>query len=268
MEANAGEAVHHGPHILATKGDIIEGMSFFGLPVTTTTFSTWLFMGVLILVVALFFVAIKTDRLPRVRTLGLDLISRLDGFITDTIGSKKNGRFFFPLVGGFFVFILLGNIFGLILDWITLVVPSLHAYLRPFNSDINTTVVMGATIILVAQVTSMVNKGFFTHWRHYFFNFSGHNIIERIINVPVGWIHLFSEFSRVVSLSVRLFANIFAGAVLIAVMAYIGTMIPYMGGLVVLPFWFYELLVAFLQAFIFSILSLVYFQEASEHASH
>jgi len=45
-------------------------------------------------------------------------------------------------------------------------------------------------------------------------------------------------------------------------MAYIGSMIPAVGGVIVLPFWFYELLVAGLQAFIFCILSLVYFQEA------
>lgn len=120
-------------------------------------------------------------------------------------------------------------------------------------------------------MTSMIKKGFFTHWGHYFFNFSGNTLIEKIINVPVGWIHLISEGSRVLSLSVRLFANIFAGVALIAVMSYLGSILPGggIGGIITLPFWFYELLVAFLQAFIFTILSLIYLQEAvTTHESH
>ncbi|PID83707.1 hypothetical protein CSB09_04800 [Candidatus Gracilibacteria bacterium] len=52
---------------------------------------------------------------------------------------------------------------------------------------------------------------------------------------------------------------------LIAVIAYLGTLIPIgpFGGILLLPFWFFELLVAFLQAFIFMVLSAVYFQEAT-----
>jgi len=197
-------SAHVGPHIPGTQGEVVDGLSVFGLPVTTTVLSTWMFMLVLFAVVAILYMAIKTDRLPRVRTMGLDLIKRLDDFVNDTIGSRKDGRIFFPLVAGFFVFIFLGNVFGLILDWINLIVPSMHAYFRPFNSDLNTTLVMAVTIIVIAQTTGMIRKGFFTHWKHYFFNFSGSNIIEKIINVPVGWIHFFSEVSRVVSLSVRL----------------------------------------------------------------
>jgi F-type H+-transporting ATPase subunit a len=133
----------------------------------------------------------------------------------------------------------------------------MHAYLRPINSDLNTTVVLAATTILVAQLTGILTKGVFHHFGHYLFNFSGQTLIEKIINVPVGWIHFLSEFTRVLSLSVRLFANIFAGIALISVMAYIGDMIPLsgVGGILVLPFWFFEIMVAFLQAFIFMTLS-------------
>ena len=70
----------------------------------------------------------------------------------------------------------------------------------------------------------------------------------------------------------RLFLNIFVGAILISVAVYVGSLIPaFHTGffrLIVLPFWFFELLVAFLQAYIFATLSGLYLKEATEHASH
>lgn len=86
----------------------------------------------------------------------------------------------------------------------------------------------------------------------------------------MGWIHFLGEFSRILSLSVRLFANIFAGVALIMVMKYIGDMIPVpvIGGLLVLPIWFFEILVAFLQAFIFTLLASIYINEATTVEHH
>ncbi len=72
----------------------------------------------------------------------------------------------------------------------------------------------------------------------------------------------------------RLFANIFAGAILIGVIAYLGSQIPlgglsFLGGILVLPIWFFELLVAFLQAFIFITLTALYIREAiTTHEAH
>ena len=65
----------------------------------------------------------------------------------------------------------------------------------------------------------------------------------------------------------RLFLNIFVGAILIAVVVYVGEMIlpQYTGGLfriMAVPFWFFELLVAFLQGYIFMTLSSLYIRES------
>lgn len=157
-------------------------------------------------------------------------------------------------------------------DYVSMVVPVLHEYLRPINSDMNTTVAMALSIILVAQATGIVTKGPIHHFGHYLFNFSGHSIIEKLINVFVGWLHFIGEFARIVSLSVRLFGNIFAGVILIAVFGYIANLIPVMGnvfGIVfVLPFWFFEIMVAFLQAFIFMTLSGIYLKEGFTKEAH
>lgn len=221
-------------------------------------------MGVLFFVIALFYTALKTNAFPRLKSLGLDVVSRLDTFFSDMVGQKKYARLYFPMLGGFFVFIAISNVFGLILDWLGLVSPTLHHYLRPFNSDLSTTLALGVTVIVVTHIAGMIHKGFIPHWKHYVFNFSGNSFIEKIINVPVGWIHFLGEFSRILSLSVRLFANIFAGVALILVMRHLGNMIPVpiIGGILVLPIWFFELFVAFLQAFIFSLLAAIYVKDA------
>ena len=97
-------------------------------------------------------------------------------------------------------------------------------------------------------------------------------LIEKIINVFVGWLHFIGELARIVSLSLRLFSNIFAGVILLGVMFYIGTIIPHtygiFGAMFALPFWFFELLVALLQAFIFMTLSSIYLKEASVLEEH
>lgn len=70
----------------------------------------------------------------------------------------------------------------------------------------------------------------------------------------------------------RLFLNIFVGAILISVMVYVGGLIPaFETGLFrifSLPFWFFEILVAFLQAYIFMTLSSIYIREAIPEKGH
>lgn len=88
----------------------------------------------------------------------------------------------------------------------------------------------------------------------------------------VGWLHFIGEFIRVGSLSLRLFLNIFVGAIMISIVVYLGGIIPSFGtgifGFLTLPFWFFELLVAFLQAYIFMTLSSLYIKESFPDPHH
>ncbi len=90
-------------------------------------------------------------------------------------------------------------------------------------------------------------------------------IVTAVIEFFVGIIEIFSELAKVVSLSLRLFGNIFAGEVLLTVLAgLIAVAVP-------LPFMALELLVGFIQAVVFSMLTLVYLTVATteipEHAA-
>jgi F-type H+-transporting ATPase subunit a len=81
------------------------------------------------------------------------------------------------------------------------------------------------------------------------------------VNFFIGLIEVFSEIAKTVSLSLRLFGNIFAGEVLLTVMASL------MAYIVPIPFMFLELLVGVVQATIFAMLTLV-FMEVATHGGH
>jgi F0F1-type ATP synthase membrane subunit a len=270
--SSSAEAEHTGPHIPSLQGEVISGSSDLlgGIPVTTTILSTWIYMIFLFVGVAFFYRAARGVNMPKLKAIGIDLMSRLDVFFGELLGSSVVARRYLWLVAGFFVFIFTANIFGLILDMINIIVPSMHAYLRPINSDLNTTLIMATTVILVAQATGVIVKGFFKHYGHYVFNFSGHSIAEKLVSFFIGWLHFAGEFIRIGSLSMRLFLNIFVGVILVGVAVYIGGLLPGygLGQFLTLPFWFFELLVAFLQAYIFMTLSGLYLKESTQKESH
>ncbi len=259
---------HAGPHIPSPKGEVIPGWSLAGLPITNTIFSTWIFMAVFFVIISLFYTAITTRALPHVRALGLDVVNRIFAYATSLLGNAQMARRYMWLLGGIMVIIFTGNIFGLILDWFVLISANswLAEYFRPMYADLSTTLVFSLTVIIVAQATAIAMKGPVHHFGHYLFNYHGDSTAEKIVGVFVGWLHFAWEFIRIGSLSMRLFLNIFVWAILISVVVFVGTQIPsfHTGAfrLLALPFWFFELLVAFLQAYIFMTLSALYIRES------
>lgn len=269
------EEAHEWPHIPTPKGAVIEGWSIGGLHITNTIFSTWIFMGLLFVLVGFMYLAIHTKKLPKLRAFGIDITARILAYATSLIGDAKIAKNYMWLLGGLIVVIFLGNLTGLMFDWLVLISKDewLGAYLRPIYSDLSTTLVFSLTVILVAQLTAFYLKGPVNHLSHYLFNYHGDTVAEKIVWVFVGWLHFAGEFIRIGSLSMRLFLNIFVGAILIGVVVYVGEQIlpQYTGGafrLLSLPFWFFELLVAFLQAYIFMTLSSLYIRESLPEKHH
>ncbi len=78
-----------------------------------------------------------------------------------------------------------------------------------------------------------------------------------VIDVFVGIVELFSELMKIVTFSFRLFGNIFAGEVILIIMAYL------FAQLVPLPFYALEIFVGFIQAFVFAMLTLVFMTMAT-----
>jgi F0F1-type ATP synthase membrane subunit a len=151
---------HVGPHIPSSKGEIIPGFTVAGFPITNTILSTWIFMAVFFVLIAVFYTAITTKALPRIKALGLDVVNRIFSYATSLLGSAQMARRYMWLLGGIIVIVFVGNIFGLILDWLVLISEKewLAAYLRPMYSDLSTTLVFSLTVIIVAQITAIAMK--------------------------------------------------------------------------------------------------------------
>ena len=170
----------------------------------------------------------------------------------DTIGPE--GRKFFPFVFTLFFFVLLGNLMGLL------------PFSFTYTSHIAVTFGLAALVIVVVTVVALSIHGL--HFFSYFFPEGAPKLLAPLI-IPV---EIISYLSRPVSLSIRLFANMVAGHVMLKVFA---TFVVLMGGagalgsvaaifplalnVVLMGF---EFLVAFLQAYVFAILTCIYLHDA------
>ena len=133
--------------------------------------------------------------------------------------------------------------------------------LRAPSADLNMTFALAIATMVMVQIWGVRFLGG-SYFRK-FFNFSGPNGFMKGINAFVGILELISEFARILSFGFRLFGNIFAGEIVLATMAFlIAFLLP-------VPFYVLEVFVGFVQALVFMMLTLVFFQMASiGHGGH
>lgn len=167
------------------------------------------------------------------------------GIIRETIGNE--GRRYFPIIFTLFLFILLGNMLGMV------------PYSFTFTSHIIVTFAMALTVFLA--VTAL---GFVKHGLHFFSFFvpPGAPIFMWPLLIPI---EIISYLSRPISLSVRLFANMLAGHMLLKVIAGFVVALGVVGIIplaVVIALTGLEILIAFLQAYVFTILTCLYIKDA------
>ncbi len=126
-------------------------------------------------------------------------------------------------------------------------------YLRAGTADLNTTIALALISFTLIQIFGIqaAHLGYFSK----FINFSSP------IAFYVGILELISEFAKIISFAFRLFGNVFAGEVLLVV---ISALVPI---LVPMPFYGLEIFVGLVQALVFTMLSLVFFNMATEHHS-
>ena len=195
------------------------------------------------------------------------------GYIDQVTKDRKRSIKFLPIVGTLFLFILVSNWMGLLPGVGSIgIYEAVHGkmelipLLRPANTDLNMTLAMAGFAVMVSHFLGIITIGFFKYANrfiklgdlyHAFKSLKPVNILTAIVELFVGIIEIFSEVAKMVSLSLRLFGNIFAGEVLMTVLA---GLIAYV---VPLPFMALELLVGFIQAVVFSMLTLVYLTMAT-----
>jgi F-type H+-transporting ATPase subunit a len=126
---------------------------------------------------------------------------------------------------------------------------------RSPSADLNFTLALAIISVLSVQVVGIAMAGFFRYIKK-FINFTGP------IKFFVGILELISEIAKLISFSLRLFGNIFAGEVLLLVIAFLVPLIA------PIPFYLLEIFVGFVQALIFSMLTLVFLTTAAKTEEH
>jgi F-type H+-transporting ATPase subunit a len=166
------------------------------------------------------------------------IIGGIENMVVETMG--EHGRPFFPLIATLAIFVLVSNLIGL--------VPGFF----PPTANINTTAACAVVVFVTTHVVGVKEHGF-----KYIKHFMG----------PILWlapmmffIEVIGHFSRVISLTLRLFGNMNGHELVL--MIFFG-LAPF---LVPLPMMMMGVLVSFIQAFVFMLLAMIYIQGSLEHA--
>jgi F-type H+-transporting ATPase subunit a len=218
--------------------------------ISFTNSSLWMAITALVLIV---FLVVGTQRRAMVPGRWQSSVEYfyqvVADMVRDNVGSQ--GRPYFPFIFSLFMFILFGNLLGLIPGAFT------------FTSHIAVTFAMAAFIFVGVTIIGLI-----THGLKFFSLFFPHGapIVSAPVLIPI---EIISYFSRPISLSVRLFANMTVGHVLLKV---IGGGVVALGGFYlapgIVPFAFLvaitilEVMIAVIQAYVFAILTCVYLNDA------
>jgi F-type H+-transporting ATPase subunit a len=208
------------------------------------------------------------------------LVESLHNFLEGIVGRElvQKTFWFFATI---FIFILFVNWFGLIpgvgtIGWghhdpTTNVFHIDRPLLRGGNADLNMTTAMAAIFFLLWIIWAIQANGVGGFLIH-LFGPKGETsgilkVFMLVIFFMVGWLEVISILFRPISLSFRLFGNIYAGESILEAMS---TMVPYLSWLLPIPFYFMEVLVGLVQALVFMLLTAVFTlliaQHGPEHA--
>ena len=190
---------------------------------------TWIVF--VILIILGFFTSRKKNILPRpIQALGELIVSLLYSLSEDALG-KDLAKTYAPLVCALFMFLLISNWLGII------------PHLDEPTKDLNTTLGLGVMGFVIAHYAGIKSKGFKAYIKEYF--------------QPIFFmmpLNLIGELAKIVSISFRLFGNIMGGSIIILVVSYLSYSI-------ILPpflYAFFGLFVGTIQAFVFTMLTVVY----------
>jgi F-type H+-transporting ATPase subunit a len=168
-------------------------------------------------------------------------VGGLEDFITDQTGDRKKTRVIFPMIATFTILILISNFMGLLPGF--------------FCPTANLNVTLGLTLVSIFAYHAI---GIRFHGIKYFKRFLGSVPVMAPMMLPI---EIFSHFGRIISLSIRLFGNMFSKEVLLGILFMLAG--PYLAPL---PIMILGVLVCVLQTFIFMMLSTVYSVEAMAEA--
>jgi F-type H+-transporting ATPase subunit a len=249
--ANSGPVVYISPKVIFHLGNI---------PITNSIFYGWL-----VFIFAVIFLIYISRRVKIKPARGIvQLIEYAFEFIINLINTsfedKNKAKKYQPYFITLFLIILINNEFELFpfagealksMGW---------PLLRPFTADLNATFAMAAITMGYVYYSSVKESGGFRKYLGHFFVGSPFNPLYLII----GILEMITDLTRVFSLSLRLFLNVTIGEIVIGVFSYLG---QFLAPVSALPFSLIEVFIMALQAYIFTVLSVMYLAIVVNHAS-
>ena len=225
--------------------------TLWGVPITNTLVTQWLVIATLL--VAGFFVGKNPTLIPgKVQNFFEMLFEFVLGYMENILGTRALAERFFPLIATIFLFICASNLFDFLPFFGSVGLYRMGEFVplfRPVNTDLNITLALAIVAVISIEISGIVALGV-VRYGSKFFNLSSP------LKFIVGIIEFVSEMSRFISFSFRLFGNIFAGEVLLAVVAYF---MPYV---LPVPLMAFETFVGVVQAAVFSMLTLFFIKLA------
>jgi F-type H+-transporting ATPase subunit a len=225
------------------------------LDLAFTNSSLWMAIAVVVSTSFLTLAMRRKALVPgRLQVFAEGLYGFIGGMIRENIGTK--GRQYFPLIFTLFIVVLLGNMLGMI------------PYSFTYTSHIIVTAILAFLIFFTVLIIGFAKHGF-----HFFSLFLPPGVPWWLIPLILP-IEIMSFLTRPITLSVRLFANMIAGHIMLKVFAGFSVGMMSMGAVGILPGLLpmlfntlmigFEFLIAFLQAYVFAILSCIYLKDSVE----
>ena len=240
--------------LAAEEGEIQVGVHvqwhLFGMTFNADTIISTVIAALIILGIAVYLTWRATSGVPSGLQMAFETVTeQIEQQVEDQIG-VRTAPFVLPLAITLFVFILIAN-------WISVLPHAWEQYIRPPTADVNLTFALAFFVIILVHITGIRVRGA----RHYF----GHFLKPYPVMLPL---EIITEIAKPFTLSLRLFGNILAGGVMVAVLSMLPSFIEWLP----IAVWkLFDLFVGVIQAFIFALLTIIYFGFAvssDEEAAH
>ena len=241
--------------------------------ITNSLFTSWIVVFIIIIIAIV--IKFKIKKIPKgIQNLFEIIFEGAESLCDQVTNSRAITNKAFPIVFAVFMFVLLNNWMGILpFGGFGLIEMTEHGktwipLIRSGTADINGTLPLALLSVIGANLFGIISIGLWKSFNKYVNLKALSEIFTKVKKNPavlmtapivfaVGLLELVGEFAKVASLSFRLFGNVFAGEVLLLSM---GAIIAYA---LPIPFLLLEVLVGVIQAFIFAILTLVYYTIAS-----
>lgn len=279
-ETHTEQPIHESTEVKHESTLFAEPIYHIGsFTVTNALFTSWIVVSVLIIFAII--IRIKIKKIPKgIQNLFEIIIEGAESLCDQVTNSRKITNKAFPIVFSVFMIVVLNNWMGILpFGGFGFIENGAHGkvfipLIRSGTADINGTISLAVLSVLGANIFGIISIGLWKSINKFINLKILGSIFTKIKKDPaiimtapimfaVGFIELVGEFAKIASLSFRLFGNVFAGEVLLASM---GAILAYA---LPTPFLLLEVFVGMIQAFIFAILTLVYYTIASmDHDEH